>query len=132
MTTDNDEADGEGYGDERSRVYRAAGGSKRCPMLLFIPHPGKAEFDRLIPYTHVQYVEARKDGSRIHIELHDLTVVLTGRNLRSVALGIGAHACSRVEAFDSDHRDLPTSADDPVITAIEYKKLKAAIPALDE
>jgi hypothetical protein len=132
MTTENDEADGEGYGDERSRVYRAAGGSKRCPMLLFIPHPARAEFDRLIPYIHVQFVEARKDGTEIYIELPYLTVVLTGRNLRSVALGIGAHACSRVEAFDSTHRDMPTSADDPVITAIEYKKAKATAPVLDE
>jgi hypothetical protein len=120
------------YGDERSRVYKAALGSKRVPMLLFVPHPGKAEFDRLFPYMHIQYAEVRKDGTEIYIELPYMTIVLTGRNLRSVALCIGQHACSRVVAFSPAHHDWEESVDAPLIEAIEYKKMKVAASANEQ
>jgi hypothetical protein len=107
------------YGDERGRIYKASSGSRKNYMLLFVPHPTtpvKAQNDRLKQFSDIRDMQVRKDGQDIRIDFSDVTVIITGRNLHPVAFAIGAHACSRLEAFDADRRDLPT---DPMQSFIE-------------
>ena len=119
------------YGDERSRVYSAAGGSKKNSMLLFVPHPTNprpASADRFFPFADIRLMEASKDGRQILIEFSHFSVLVRGRNLRAVANGIGAHGCSRLEAFDADHRDRPTDESRPFIETIAYLEDKKPGP----
>jgi hypothetical protein len=106
------------YGDERSRLYKAAGGGKRCLHLLFVPAEG--ERDRFLPFADIRLMEVRKDGTELQIEFSAVVVILTGRSLRPVAAAVAAHMCSRLEAFDPKQRDKPQDPTAPFISRISY------------
>jgi hypothetical protein len=106
------------YGDERSRVYEAVGGSKRCLHLLFVPTQG--EQDRLLPFSDIRLMDVRKDGRELRMDFSERTVILTGHNLHIAARAIGAHMRSRLEAFDPDRHDRPDKDSDPFIETIVF------------
>jgi hypothetical protein len=106
------------YGDERGRIYKAAGGGKRCLHLMFVPARG--EHDLLLPFTDIRRMELRKDGRELLMEFSEQTVIVTGSHLRSVASAIGAHMCSRLEAFDAARRDRPGDDSAPFIERIAF------------
>jgi hypothetical protein len=111
------------YGDERGRIYKASSGSRKNYMLLFVPHPTnptKTQADRLKQFSDIRDMQVRKDGRDIRIDFSDITVIITGRNLQPVAFAIGAHACSRLEAFDAARRDMPTDDTQSFIEKIAY------------
>jgi len=60
------------------------------------------------------------DGRDIRIDFSDITVIVTGRNLIPIAFAIGAHSCSRIEAFDSAKRVKPTDPSQSFIETIAY------------
>lgn len=105
------------FGDARGRIYHASRGGKHCPHLRFVPTDGETDYQ--LPYHDIRLTLVRKDGREIRLEFSQVVVVISGRNLLSVASAIGAHGCSCIEAFNPAKRDEP-DGEAPVVDSIKF------------
>jgi hypothetical protein len=105
--------------DDPAQVYRAFHTRPgRTIEICFIPNTGT--HDRNRPLADKRNQDTAKDGTEIILDFSDMTVVITGRNLRRGAQAIADGRCFAVEAFDGTRRAKPDDPKAPFIDSIRF------------